>query len=279
MNALSDDVAEREADLDILEARIVLYRFLSLSFSDPISPHWRGLTDPALCEAAHEAWDCLVVRGGGVAGVASGEVEPCNSPRLDWSATHAVSQNAATQAYERIFGLVMSKECPPCETEYSPETFSISRSHSLADIAGFYAAFGLGPSRAFPERPDHIGVELEFMAWLTSKELAARLTGRHEDIDKADICRDAQKRFLQDHLAWWAPAFVQAVFRRIDSADILSTTPSAIPLAQAARLLAMLIPIERLLFAIPVPDRLLPPKPNCNDLDSDSCDGCGLAGG
>jgi TorA maturation chaperone TorD len=75
----------------------------------------------------------------------------------------------------------------------------------LADIAGFYRAFGF---QAVGERPDHLAVELEFMALLYVKEAHARLSGSTEG---AAICSESRRKFMADHLVGWLPAFGQKV--------------------------------------------------------------------
>jgi nitrate reductase assembly molybdenum cofactor insertion protein NarJ len=74
------------------------------------------------------------------------------------------------EEYNRVFGLVLARECPPYETEYLAVGETFFRSQQLADIAGFYQAFGLAMSHATPERPDHVALELEFMAFLVVEE-------------------------------------------------------------------------------------------------------------
>lgn len=107
--------------------------------------------------------------------------------------------------YHRLFTLSEASGCPVYETEYmAPHTFAKTR--ELADIAGFYKAFGLGLSPRFKERPDHIVAELEFMHHLTRKEAYAWEHGWRE---KAEICREAQTKFLRDHVAKWTPVFAQ----------------------------------------------------------------------
>ncbi|GBC78055.1 Selenate reductase assembly chaperone protein [bacterium HR08] len=76
----------------------------------------------------------------------------------------------------------------------------------LADLNGFYRAFGVEPVR---ERPDHLSVELEFMYVLALKEIRARDEDEH-----LRITRDAERAFLRDHLAVWVPAFARAMRRR-----------------------------------------------------------------
>ena len=67
----------------------------------------------------------------------------------------------------------------------------------MADIAGFYRAFGFEVSG---ERPDHIVPELEFVALLLVKEAYARMAGQGEP---AEVCSTARKTFLEEHLGVW----------------------------------------------------------------------------
>lgn len=95
----------------------------------------------------------------------------------------------------------LSPECPPYETEYgSPHVFA--QSGELADIAGFYRAFGLAAPAT--ERVDHLAVELEFLSFLAFKEAWAVNNGETE---RTGELREIQAKFLADHLARWAPAF------------------------------------------------------------------------
>jgi len=53
------------------------------------------------------------------------------------------------------------------------------------------------------ERPDHIAAELEFMNLLAVKECVA--LQEEGEGEHADVCRNASRTFLRDHLARWAP--------------------------------------------------------------------------
>lgn len=78
----------------------------------------------------------------------------------------------------------------------------LSTPQELADIAGFYRAFGL-QIKSGEDRPDHLSMELEFMAFLTLKEELARKEKNQEGIR---ICRRAKRLFLKDHLGCWLGA-------------------------------------------------------------------------
>lgn len=66
----------------------------------------------------------------------------------------------------------------------------------LADVAGFYRAFGVEPVGG--ERLDHLAVELEFYAWLLSQQ---EFLDRAEDEEGSEIVTDGRRKFLAAHLA------------------------------------------------------------------------------
>ncbi len=110
--------------------------------------------------------------------------------------------------HRRIFSHILSLDCPPCETFYTaPHIFQ--ETQELSDIAGFFRAFGL--ELAERERPDHISVELEFMHFLTYKEAYALL---HHGPARARLCREVQRKFMQDHLGRWALQFAQRLEKK-----------------------------------------------------------------
>lgn len=105
--------------------------------------------------------------------------------------------------YRRLFGHALSPDCSPYESYYGTGHV-FQQSQTLADISGFYKAFGLEPSAAGHERADHVAMELEFMAVLAAKEAHALA---RELPEQAMVCRDAQRKFLEDHLGRWADSF------------------------------------------------------------------------
>jgi DMSO reductase family type II enzyme chaperone len=107
-------------------------------------------------------------------------------------------------SYLRCFGHTISKDCPPYETEYG-QTHIFRKSQNLADIVGFYRAFGVDLAPDLNDRWDHVSVELEFMQLLCLKEAYA-LQQDHAP-ESCTLCRDAQVKFLDQHLGRWAPGF------------------------------------------------------------------------
>lgn len=104
--------------------------------------------------------------------------------------------------YENIFGHTACSKVPLYELEYGEE-HSYREPQELADIAGFYQAFGLRSAQKVHERPDHISLEAEFVYFLLYKKVVAL---RSNDLENAETCQLAYERFLQEHLAFWLPA-------------------------------------------------------------------------
>lgn len=103
--------------------------------------------------------------------------------------------------------------CSPHETEYASDPFSKTR--QLADIAGFYHAFGVDVSDEHRTMADFIGTETEFMALLCRKEAHASDNGWGE---RQAIARNAQQAFLGAHLGRWTGIFC-AELRRVVSSE------------------------------------------------------------
>ena len=70
-----------------------------------------------------------------------------------------------------------------------------------AAVERLYLKEGLGPNTGFTELPDHVGVELEFMAYLCGKALDAMRAGDHALLVEY---RRRQQYFFREHLEPWA---------------------------------------------------------------------------
>lgn len=88
------------------------------------------------------------------------------------------------------------------ETEHG-RMRGMSKGNDLADIAGFYSAFGLkldddpANAEAQKEMLDHVAVELEFYSMLLLKQALVSESGDREGVF---VVEDARKKFLADHL-------------------------------------------------------------------------------
>src|SRR5688500_14219869 len=102
-------------------AREHVYRFLALAASDPRSARWGRLYDAALQDGATAAAALLAADPRcRPAALAPGEAPPGDldlAPLVDELRDRAADLH---DEYERIFGLMLAKKCPPYETEYCP---------------------------------------------------------------------------------------------------------------------------------------------------------------
>jgi len=178
-------------------ARSQAYAFLALAFEAP---------DDARPAALREGWDRLA---GGVTLLADASSRSAANELRP--AIAALSADALGRAYTRCFGHAMSKDCPPYEAEYG-QAHVFQKTHTLADIAGFYRAFGLDLAADAHERIDHVSVELEFMHFLCAKEAYALARGH--PAEQLALCREAQRKFLCEHVCRWAFGFSRRVAAR-----------------------------------------------------------------
>ncbi|MFN8576387.1 MAG: molecular chaperone TorD family protein [Candidatus Sericytochromatia bacterium] len=94
------------------------------------------------------------------------------------------------------------------ETEYGRERV-MSKPNELADLAGFYRAFGLSndSNDIISEMVDHVSVELEFYSYMILKE---NYLESEMDFDGKEIVYEGKKKFLEDHLG----RFVESISKR-----------------------------------------------------------------
>lgn len=155
-------------------------------------------------------------------------------------ALEPASLDTLQAAYRHGFGAAGSL----CyETEYGlPHEFR--QSQELADISGFYRAFGFAIGGSVRERPDHLAAELEFMHVLALKEAHARLNGL---VEPAEVCIEAQAKFLGEHLGTWIDLFAQSLTLNTTDGPYLLLTgfTAAFVQADAARLGVTLTPRNR----------------------------------
>lgn len=171
--------------------------------------------------------------------------------------------------YDRVFGIGPTTDCPPYETEFCPTQEPFYRAQQMADVAGFYNAFGLNVSRTRPDRPDHISLELEFMSLLVTKHrLAGRGRRRHAK-GRREVSRQAQWCFLRDHLVWWVPSYATGLRRKAGTG----------PYAALARILAAFMPLERSRFNIKAPQAPVRPKSVERPEEDTGCNSCSSATG
>ncbi|TAK58290.1 MAG: hypothetical protein EPO22_11015 [Dehalococcoidia bacterium] len=230
-------------------SRAVMYRFLSLACAYP----------------THEA--CATLRE-----LAPGAREAASSfdARIETAVRQLAERVATTddetieRAHTAAFTMTTSEMCPTHETAYTAKhLFQVTE--QMADVAGFYRAFGVDPQG---ERPDSLAMELEFAYLLALKEAYAI---EHHGPAKVALCRKAERAFLHDHLGRWGGAVAARMIVR-DPDGIIGAT---------GELLDAFLALEQrhLRSGAPAP---LPEKPYRPDEDDDRdapCMAGKLAGG
>jgi TorA maturation chaperone TorD len=246
-------------------ARGHIYAFLASTLADPLQPHFEQALDRRLQTVAVAAARLLASEAPASMELGPGEHQPGTLDLLPVTEALARPREALIREHQDLFGLLLGKTVIPYETEYCRQTLTFYRTQQLADIAGFYRAFGLESSSEAPERQDHLSVELEFMAHLIHKELFAAASPDPALQEKASLCSEAQREFFRTHLAWWVPAFA-ALLRHEASGPLYSALASA---------LASFLPSERARLGIPPNRNLAEPLPEPSPAEEDSC--CGGA--
>ena len=174
-------------------ARASVFKYLSLGFSPP-----GPIPYPELFTRLREACGCLPERHREVL-----------APLVEME----IQEGPDEGEYWRLFG--PGGVVSPYETEYDP-LVAARKGHELADLMGFYTAFGFklrepatsSVEAAQRELPDHLAVELEFLSLLLLKLLYARREGMRE---AEEVTHTAMTAFLRDHLGGWVEPFAERV--------------------------------------------------------------------
>lgn len=116
-----------------------------------------------------------------------------NEQLFEWFPQYAELGDEMRHEYDRLF---RAENLLLYSGEYTSKS-DFQSTNALADIEGFYAAFGV---ECELERADALTNELEFMHLLIFKEEYALRQELPEALEKARICRDAQRAFFFDHL-------------------------------------------------------------------------------
>lgn len=145
--------------------------------------------------------------------------------RLDTFDALDFRSESAAQEYLKP---LLRGDLSPYETSYEPRPgVSGGKPFQIADIAGFYRAFGFEVSG---DRPDHIVPELEFAALLCAKEAYARISGEAEG---AEVCAAARRKFMTEHLGAWLPQLSQRISEHAPRSALSALVEVVMALARA----------------------------------------------
>lgn len=144
-------------------------------------------------------------------------------------ALRMIPPQSLAEEYSRLFlgsGLV-----PLREGGYGDGLRFAGQPFDIADLNGFYAAFGFELAQTAPSPPDHLGTEIEFVSLLHLKKAVALRKGQFRN---AAIVDQAMARFLEDHPGRWTAALETA----------LQEANAAAPYALLATLLRKAIAVD-----------------------------------
>lgn len=202
-------------------ARSAVLGLLSQALAYPTEPVVRDLLEEDLPFALALA-DVLPDEVAGALGDLAAALGEADAPGLE-------------AAYRERFSHVHPRDCPLYETDHRAS--DVWRQTSvLADLGGFYRAFGLAESG---ERADHASVELEFLHVLAYKTAWALERGEREH---AERCAEAERAFLAEHVLRWLP----------DVAERLRLVGRRSPYAVVGALLAAVLRAEAERAGLPV---------------------------
>jgi TorA maturation chaperone TorD len=188
-DALSADAlsAEERGVLATL-ARAGVYRLLGAAFAYPAPERL-----PALLAMARDL---------------GGAADPELRAWLARFAEAVETSDALALTQEHVFLFDRGARCPPYEGAWGEAPQLAGKPALLADVAGFYAAWGMTPAVGEPDMEDHVAAECEFMSALCLKEARAEA---HGEAERRTITRDAGSAFVADHLGRWTEPFAAAL--------------------------------------------------------------------
>lgn len=164
--------------------RAYIYKFLSMAFFYPylelLEELGKGLEDLSLSlKVLSVEFDTQALKE-----VVNGSKERLLELQGEWNALFSTSLKA-----------------PANETAYELDKAG-RKASELADIEGFYKAFGVDVKA--PVEPDSLVAELEFMSYLLVKKTKMEGEGMHEAVQIVD---EAYTSFFRDHLGRWYRVF------------------------------------------------------------------------
>lgn len=126
-------------------------------------------------------------------------------PDLGGGALASLAQDALRYQTEglhiALFG--PSGSVPVREVAYQG---GVQSGYLVSELAAYYAAFGYTPTAEEP--PDHLAIELGFLAYLKMKHALALACG---DPSQASVAADAAASFRKDHLAFMVEPIAQVL--------------------------------------------------------------------
>ena len=189
----------------LLEIRSTLYGTVSALFSDPESEKFAMLFTSKIQGCVLDA--CFQIE----------ELEHSEETALSKSFQMLMSKldekkkENIRNEFVNVFGHTLSKQIAPYALEHLKNSDVFFRTQKLADLNGFYKAFGMEVESI--ERADHISTQTEFLSFLLLKELLAVQNDLH---DEKEVCEKAFADFNNDHFLDWVEMFAENLATHVD---------------------------------------------------------------
>jgi len=161
-----------------------LYSLLALGFDRPGEP-FQGAVDAG-------AFGADLVDSAAVVGDEVGEAAPAVASAVD-------DADVLHGSWASLFGVEEGVTVSPYELTYLPGPL-VTNVRKLADLCGFYEAFGLEVAPEKNDRRDHLCFLLEFLGQLSLREAYLRTEGDDEGVA---VVADAYRQFVEAHLGRW----------------------------------------------------------------------------
>lgn len=182
------------ADVSVVVSRCEAYAAFALVFQGPPDPENRRGVREVLQESlgrleGFDGWDDL-------------------ASRFEWN-PGAGSDAAVEQDYMTLFYGPQKLAAPPYESVYVSGVRQLM-GRAAAEVLSAYEKAGFRVKESYRNCPDHVAVELEFMAHLCAREQ------RQEpgvSLREAETAAVLQREFLGSHLSRWSPAFCADIRR------------------------------------------------------------------
>ena len=189
----------------LLEIRSTLYGTVSALFSDPESEKFAMLFTPKIQSCVLDA--CFQIEEFEY----SEETDLSKSFQMLMSKLDEKKKEDIRNEFVNVFGHTLSKQIAPYALEHLKNSDVFFRTQKLADLYGFYNAFGMEVESI--ERADHISTQTEFLSFLLLKELLAVQNDLH---DEKEVCEKAFAEFNNDHFLDWTKMFSENLADKVD---------------------------------------------------------------
>ena len=252
-----DEATERAIEAGDTETaihRANVYGLLALAFERPGDD-----LDAALAEGAFD--DALVE--------SALAVDPPVAECAEAVGEQLAERETLGRQWASLFGVEEGITVSPYELTYLPGPL-MTNVRKLADIGGFYEAFGLSIVPGRNDRKDHLCLLLEFLSILCEREATLREAGDDRGVA---VVVGAQRTFVEDHVGRWYWRFAGEVSAHDDGFYAALTD-----------LLAALV--ERDVESLDLDPNWVPDHPEVTEWNEDvfgdvgrDCGGCGVGGG